>query len=51
VKKNLMLDSDGAVVRAGQTIFEIEPDETLVEESAEARAARRKRVTLAALGG
>jgi acetyl/propionyl-CoA carboxylase alpha subunit len=51
VKKNRMLDSDGAVVRAGQTIFEIEPDETIVEESAEARAARRKRVTLAALGG
>ncbi len=44
-----MLDPDGAVVRAGQTIFEIVPDEVVVEESAEARAGRRKRVTLAAL--
>ena len=39
----------GAVVRAGQSIFEIEPDEVVVEESMEARAGRRKRVTLAAL--
>ncbi len=50
VTKNCMLDADGAVVRAGQTIFEIRPDVSLVEESAEAIAARRKRVTLAALG-
>ena len=50
VKKNLMLDADGAVVRAGQTILEIEPDEVILEESAEALAARRKQVTLAALG-
>ena len=34
----------------GQNIFEIRPDVSLVEESAEAIAARRKRVTLAALG-
>ena len=50
VRKNRMLDSEGAVVRAGQTIFEIEPDEVVVEESEDARAARRKRVTLAAIG-
>ncbi len=49
LRKNRMLDPDGAVVRAGQTIFEIVPDEVVVEESAEARAGRRKRVTLAAL--
>jgi acetyl/propionyl-CoA carboxylase alpha subunit len=50
VKKNLMLDADGAVVRAGQPIFEIVPDEVIIEESAADRSARRKRVTLAALG-
>jgi len=51
VRKNRMLDADGAVVRAGQVIFEIEPDEVIVEESEQARADRRKRVTLAALPG
>jgi hypothetical protein len=51
VKKNLMRDADGAVVRAGQPIFEIAPDEVLVEETASERLERRKRVTLMALGG
>ncbi|MBY0400453.1 biotin carboxylase [Myxococcota bacterium] len=50
VKKNLLLDADGAVVRAGQPIFEIVPDEVIVEESEQDRLARRKRITLAALG-
>jgi len=50
VRKCLLLDADGAVVRAGQAILEIEPDEVVVEESAQERDARRKRVTLAALG-
>ena len=50
LKKNLMKDSDGSVVQAGQVIFEIEPDEIVVEESEADILARRKRVTLAALG-
>lgn len=50
VKKSLLKDSDGVVVKTGQTIFEIEPDDVIVEESAEDIAARRERVTLAALG-
>jgi len=49
--KSLMTDADGSVVHAGQVIFEIEPDETLVEESEAEILARRERVTLAALGG
>ncbi len=50
VKKNCMTEADGAVVKAGQVIFEIEPDEVIVEESESDKLARRKRVTLAALG-
>ena len=50
VKKNRMVDSDGAVVAAGQVIFEIEPDEVIVEESEEEIATRKRQVTLAALG-
>jgi acetyl/propionyl-CoA carboxylase alpha subunit len=50
LKKNLMKDSDGSVVQAGQVIFEIEPDEIVVEESEADILARRKRVTLATLG-
>ena len=48
--RSLMTDADGAVVQAGQVVFEIEPDETLVEESEAKILARRKRVTLAAFG-
>jgi len=48
--KSLMTDADGSVVQAGQVMFEIEPDETLVEESETEILARRRRVTLAALG-
>jgi acetyl/propionyl-CoA carboxylase alpha subunit len=48
--KNLMTDADGSVVQAGQVMFEIEPDETVVEESEADLLARRESVTLAALG-
>lgn len=48
--KSLMADADGSVVQAGQVVFEIEPDETLVEESEVEILARREQVTLAALG-
>jgi len=47
---NLMVDSDGAVVTKGQKIFEIEPDEVLVEESEEEIARRRRAVTEGLLG-
>lgn len=50
ITKNLMQDVDGAVVKAGQAIFEIEPDEMLVVESDSDIAARRKQVTEATLG-
>jgi len=50
VKKNRMVDCDGAVVAAGEVIFDIEPDEVVVEETDEEIAKRRKQVTLAALG-
>ena len=50
ITKNLMQDVDGAVVKAGQAIFEIEPDEILVVESDSEIAARRKQVTEATLG-
>ena len=50
VTKNLMRDVDGAFVKAGQTIFEIEPDEVLVIESDADIAARRTTVTQSVLG-
>jgi biotin carboxyl carrier protein len=50
LKKSLMRDADGSVVKAGQVVFEIEPDEVLVEETEEEVRTRRNRVTLAALG-
>jgi biotin carboxyl carrier protein len=50
VTRNLMKDSDGTVVHAGQRILEIEPDEVIVEESQDEIRSRRKRVTLEALG-
>jgi len=49
LKKNLMVDADGAVVAAGQVIFDIEPDEVIVEETDEEITARQKSVTLEAL--
>jgi len=49
VVENRMEGQDGKVVAAGQSILRIEPDETVVEESAEAIAARRRAVTEALL--
>ena len=50
LKRSLMADADGSVVKAGQVVFEIEPDEVIVQESEADIRARRERVTLAALG-
>jgi hypothetical protein len=50
VKKNRMADADGSVVKAGQVIFEIDPDDVVVEESEEDRLARRRKTTVACLG-
>ena len=49
VKKNRMVDADGAVVAAGQVILDIEPDEVIIEETDEEITARQKSVTLEAL--
>ena len=49
ITRNLMADSDGAVVAKGQAIFEIEPDEVVVVESEEEIAERRRAVTLGLL--
>jgi len=49
ITKNLLKDADGAIVSKGQTIFEIEPDEVAVEESAEDISSREKSVTLGLL--
>ncbi len=51
ITRNHMQDADGTVVHAGQRIFEIEPDEIVVEESEADLRARRQRVTLQLLGG
>ena len=48
--QNLMRDRDGTVVKKGQVIFRIEPDERLAVEPPEAVAVRRKSATLALLG-
>ena len=48
--RNLMGDSDGQIVAKGEPIFEIEPDEMPVIESAEEIAERRSAVTLGLLG-
>ena len=45
-----MQDVDGSVVKAGQTIFRIEPDEVIEEESAEVVATRQRELTLSLLG-
>jgi hypothetical protein len=45
-----MKDSDGTIVVKGQTIFKIEPDERIVEESAADIAARKKSTTKKLLG-
>jgi acetyl/propionyl-CoA carboxylase alpha subunit len=49
VVENLMSGKDGAVVRKGEVIFRIEPDERIEEEAPEERAARIREATLALL--
>ena len=51
VTRCLLEDEDGAVVSKGQKIFEIEPDEIVVEESEEEIRERQQGVTLGLLGG
>ncbi|HNF15370.1 MAG TPA: biotin carboxylase N-terminal domain-containing protein [Leptospiraceae bacterium] len=49
VVKNMMNDSDGKIVSKGQTIFKIQPDEILQEETPEEILARRKALAAALL--
>jgi biotin carboxyl carrier protein len=49
VTKNLMADRDGAIVKKGERVFAIEPDERREVESDEAIARRRREATLALL--
>ena len=41
----VLVDADGTIIRKGQAIFKITPDEKPVEESAADIAARRREVT------
>ena len=50
VTQNLLADADGTVVKKGQTIFKIEPDERIEPEAPEVTAARKRDTTLALLG-
>ena len=50
VVENVMKDRDGTVVKKGERIFRIEPDERIEPESPEARAVRARETTLALLG-
>ena len=47
--KNLMADRDGAIVKKGERVFTIEPDERGEIESDEAISRRRREATLALL--
>jgi acetyl/propionyl-CoA carboxylase alpha subunit len=49
IVKNLMAGRDGSVVKKGEAIFRIEPDERREPESPEAAAKRRREATLALL--
>jgi biotin carboxyl carrier protein len=49
VTKNLMANRDGAIVKKGERVFAIEPDERREIESDEAIARRRRDATLALL--
>jgi acetyl/propionyl-CoA carboxylase alpha subunit len=49
VTENLMADQDGVVVKKGQTVFKIEPDERIEEESHEVVAQRMRETTLSLL--
>jgi pyruvate/2-oxoglutarate dehydrogenase complex dihydrolipoamide acyltransferase (E2) component len=50
VIKVLLHDSDGTIVKKGQPILKIEPDERVVIESPETIAERRRQVTARLLG-
>jgi acetyl/propionyl-CoA carboxylase alpha subunit len=50
VVENRIKDADGTIVSAGQTLYRIEPDEVVVEESQEVVRERRRNVTLSLLG-
>jgi biotin carboxyl carrier protein len=49
VTAKLIEAGDGTIVSKGQTIFRIEPDERVEQESEEARRTRARRITLALL--
>ena len=49
VLKNLMAGRDGSIVKKGERVFTIEPDERRAPESAEVVARRRRETTLALL--
>ena len=51
VTKVLLSDADGNIVKKGEPILKIEPDERIVVESADAIKARRRDVTAKLLGG
>ncbi len=50
VVESLMRDQDGRVVKKGQVIFRIEPDERVSSEAPDSLASRRRATTLALLG-
>ena len=50
VLRNLMADRDGSIVKKGERVFTIEPDERREPESDEQAARRRREATLALLG-
>jgi acetyl/propionyl-CoA carboxylase alpha subunit len=43
--RQVMVETDGMIIKKGQTIFKIEPDEVVVPESAQDIAARRRKTT------
>jgi acetyl/propionyl-CoA carboxylase alpha subunit len=49
VTRNMMRDKNGAIISKGQTIFKIEPDERIAEESEDEVRARRQAMTKALL--
>jgi biotin carboxyl carrier protein len=50
VTRSLMTERDGQVVAKGDKIFEIEPDEVIIEESEEQIRERQQRITRAVIG-
>ncbi len=49
VTKSLMKDADGTIVKRGQSIFEVEPDQVIHEKTDEEVSSRRSAVTKALL--